>query len=551
MFVRVKTTPNSPRKSVQIVASIRKGDAVTQKIMRHVGIAMDDQELEQLKRLGESIIAKLENEARPSLFSPEEINKMKTTTKLNELNSDLKNFDVNLHNLKEEARVVEGIHDVYGALFEQLQLGHLFDEKKKRSGDIFKQVVLARLADPRSKLKTTELLQRSFGVRLDVNAIYRMMDHLDDTVIEKLKDTVYRQTLKLFGGSLDVVLFDVTTLYFESFDEDEFRKNGYSKDLKFNQPQIVLALMVTKEGLPIGYDVFSGDTYEGHVLIPCLKQLKDKYGVNRVIFVADSGLFNEENLKALTANEFEYVVGARLKNQKANLMKQILNAENYATISEDVRITEFNHEHGRLIVNYSATRARKDKHDRDKQIQKLEKKLKKKSNIKELITGYGTKKYLKVEGNGRLALNDVTIQEAESWDGLHGLITNAKEISTLEAIGFYKELWMIEEAFRLHKTDLSIRPVYHFKESRVKAHVAILFASFCLMKQLHYRVKLRYKQLSPERIKEELLSVQASVLYDKKTKFRYRLPSKLTTEADKIYTALDLARDLKPQIISA
>ena len=551
MFIRIKTTPNSPRKSVQIVESVRKGAAVTQKIVRHVGIAMDEQELAQLQLLGKSIIEKMEQEAKPSLFSPEEIAEMKAANKLADLNKDMKNFDVNLHNLKEEDRVVEGIHDVYGALFEQLQLGKLFDEKKKRSGEIFKEVVLARLADPRSKLKTTEILQRSFGVRLDVNAIYRMMDHVDEELIEKLKDTVYQQTLKLFGGSLDVVLFDVTTLYFESFEEDEFRKNGYSKDLKFNQPQIVLALMVTKEGLPIGYDVFSGDTYEGHVLIPCLNQLKAKYGVNRVIFVADSGLFNEENLKALVTNGFEYVVGARLKNQKTGMVQQILDTEQYATLSEDVRIAEFEHEHGRLIVNHSAIRARKDKHDRDKQIQKLEKKLKKKTNIKELITGYGTKKFLKVEGEGRLVLNEETIKEAEAWDGLHGLITNAKEISAGEAIGFYKELWMIEEAFRLHKTDLSIRPVYHFKESRVKAHVAILFASFCLMKQLHYRVKLRYKQLSPERIKEELLSVQASILYDKKSKFRYRLPSKLTIEADKIYTALDITRDLKPQIISA
>ena len=109
--------------------------------------------------------------------------------------------------------------------------------------------------------------------------------------------------------------------------DDAIRKNGYSKDLKFNQPQVVLALMVTKEGLPIGYELFSGDTFDGHTLIPSLKILRDKYNVDNVVYVADSGMFNNDNLKELEMLEeynFNYIVGARIKNMQKNIKEQIL-----------------------------------------------------------------------------------------------------------------------------------------------------------------------------------------------------------------------------------
>lgn len=112
---------------------------------------------------------------------------------------------------------------------------------------------------------------------------------------------------------IDVLFYDCTTLYFESFIEDDFKQYGYSKDFKFNQSQVLLALLVTPEGLPVGYEVFPGASFEGHTLIPILKNLKAQHELNNIIFVADRGLLSEENLLFLEQEKFQYIVGPRLQ----------------------------------------------------------------------------------------------------------------------------------------------------------------------------------------------------------------------------------------------
>ena len=556
MFVRVKTTPNSPRKSVQIVESMRKGSSVTQKIVRYVGIALDDEELGQLRILAEAIKEKMEQQARPSLFAPDELDRMKKHSvqqrTLESLNADEQNFTVKLKAMKEEARVIDGIHEAYGALYDQMDFSKLFTMRKKRSGEIFREMVLARLASAKSKLATVEMLQRDYGVRLNVEAVYRMLDQVDDDLIEKLKKTAYTQTKKLFGDNLDVIFFDATTLYYESFMEDEFRKNGFSKDLKFNQPQILLALMVTQDGLPVGYELFSGETYEGHTLIPCLTKLREKYQITRVIFVADSGLFNEENLVALEAANFEYIVGARLKSQTKAITANILATEQYQQLGESLRIKEFEHKHGRLIVSHSASRAKKDAFDREKAINILIKRLRKNGtiNAKELLSNTGHKKFLKVEGDGVLVLDQDKIKTEAQWDGLHGIITNSKNTNHFELLEQYKQLWQVEDAFRLQKHDLKIRPIFHFKERRIKAHVAILFAAFSLAKYMQHRVKLQHRSMSVDKIKEALLSVQSSIYYYPPKGFRYCVPGRLYFDAQKIYQILGISQNRTVKIIA-
>ncbi|MCK5450128.1 MAG: hypothetical protein KAI70_00015, partial [Candidatus Omnitrophica bacterium] len=253
MFVRVKSTPNSPRKAVQIVQSVRKGDKVSQKIVRHVGIALDNSELNQLKILAESIKIKLDADNQLLLFNPEEIARKNAEAEARKKEITDEDYKVNLRNLKEEQRVVSGIHEVYGKLFDELNCTSIIKNptRQRSAVSIFKDIVLARIANPKSKRATVDFLEENFGVSLNLNKVYSMMDKLDDQSIEKLNELMYGHTSDLFGGKIDVIFFDCTTIYFESFEEDDFRKNGYSKDLKFNQPQVLIALMVTKEGLPI------------------------------------------------------------------------------------------------------------------------------------------------------------------------------------------------------------------------------------------------------------------------------------------------------------
>lgn len=558
MFVRVKASKNSPRKTVQIVASVREKDRVIQKTIRYIGVANDEKELELILQLAETIKTKIENEAHPSLFSPDEMANLQKKSDedsiVEGLNKEGQNFKVDLRDLEEEDRVIEGIHDVYGTLFEQLGLDLLFKEREGRSGDIFKEMVLTRIASPKSKLATTELLQRSFGTRLDVNAIYRMMDRIDEKRITKLQEIIYRETVSLFKQELDVIFFDVTTLYYESFEEDDFRKNGYSKDLKFNQPQVVLALMVTEQGLPIGYEVFPGNTFEGHTFIPCMNKLRNKYGVKRVVFVADSGMCCQDNLTALVENGFEYIIGARLKNVSKPLQEKILTVSGYSSINDHEAILEESFQTGeRLILNFSTDRARKNRSDRKRAILKIQKKLQNKKTIpaKDLLNNYGYKKYLQESGNGTLTLNDQKILEDERWDGLMGVRSNSKNLTPLQIIRQYQQLFVIEEAFRLNKHHLEIRPIYHFKKERIKAHIAICFAAFSLISHLRYRVKLQQTELSVDRIREALLSVQTSLLFNKKNRLRYSFPSKISEDAKKIYKVLNLSKNRTPKILAS
>lgn len=555
MFVRVKNTPNSPRKSVQIVSSVRKGDKVSQKIVRYVGIALNDDEVVKLKDIAEYILAKMENEAKPSLFTPEqivELKKQNRNEKLRKINEDDQNFQVDLKKLKEDARVIDGIHQVAGKVYEQLSFDDIFPARKKGSNKIFKELVLARFAQPKSKLATSEMLQKDFGVRIDVNAIYRMMDNLDDKVIQRLQNRAYQATKNLLNNKIDVLFFDTTTLYFESFFEDDFKKNGFSKDLKFNQPQVLFALLVTKEGLPIGYKVFPGNTYEGDTLIPCLKEIKQDYQLDKVVFVADSGLFNQENLKALDKEGFEYIVGARIKNQTKETANEILKKEDFTKLNEELSAKELSHKHGRLIISYSATRARKDDYDRKIAIERLSKKLKRngKLNAQDLISNYGYKKFIKADQNNSFQIDEEKIKQASAWDGLHGIITNSKDKDLADILNNYRQLWKIEEAFRVTKTDLRIRPIYHYVEKRIKAHIAINFAALCLAKNLHYRVAHQYKPLSINKIREELLTVQSSIYYYPKNGFTYILPGKLSLDAQKIYQVMGIKNSRQVKIIS-
>jgi transposase len=549
MFIRVKSTPNSPRQSVQIVESIRKGDAVTQKIVRHVGIAIGSDELEQLKMLAESIKTKLEYEAKQQqLFSPEDL--AKTKQKLGQYTEE--DYKVNVKHLKEETRVVGGIHDIYGRLFDELGYKKVFKNPARQvcSGTTFRDVVMARIANPCSKRATVDMLEEDFGVKIGLNKVYRMMDALDEESIQRINEITYKNTRSLFNEKIDVIFFDATTVYFESFEEDELKGFGYSKDLKFNQGQVLLSLMVTKEGLPVGYKLFPGSTYEGHTLLPILKDVKEKYNLDKVIFVADRGMFNEDNLQELEKNGYEYIVGARLKSMGEEIKGRIVNRDNYTEVTEGFEIAQFKAEPGRrLVVSYKQSRADKDAHDRKKTIEKLTKKLEKSNNQKEYLSNYGYKKYLKITGQSAIELDTDKINEDSQWDGLHGVITNAKIVSNEEILNQYNNLWNVEEAFRITKHDLKVRPVFHWVPERIRAHFAICFTAYALVKHMEYRIRLQYKKLSPEVIRQTLTHVQTSILIDINKKIRYGLPSRMTQEAKKIYQAMRVNIDTTPYII--
>ena len=168
---------------------------------------------------------------------------------------------------------------IFGTLFDRIGFNEIQES-------LFRHMVIARLAYPTSKLKTVDYLYRYQGIHTHEDTIYRFLDTLNNDYKTRVEKISYEHTKKTLG-TISVVFYDMTTLYFETEDEDDLRKIGFSKDGKFQCPQIMIGLLVGEGGYPIGYDVFEGNTFEGKTLVPTLQKLQKKYGFEKPIVVAD------------------------------------------------------------------------------------------------------------------------------------------------------------------------------------------------------------------------------------------------------------------------
>lgn len=551
MYIRVKTTPNSPRKSVQIVKSTRCGTKVSQKIVRYVGIAMNDYELEQLKHLAAEIISKMHLEPgdmqQQNLFENEnitvddfqhEVQKIKAGRPKRKALADILPPDqVALSDVEEVKRIVEGVHEIAGHLYDYLGFNNVIPGKKLAS--VLKNIVLLRAFDPNSKHKTSDILLQDYDIDNKADAIYRMLDKVHDN-IENIKSLVFKQTCSLFPEKINMVLFDVTTLYFESTEIDSLRNFGFSKDHKFNQTQVVLALATNDCGLPIGYELFPGNKAEVSTLLSAINKWKESFDIGSVTIIADRAMCSKNNLAELERHNINYIVAMPLKRSlKGDLKNTILT--DFSEASKACQ-REYAFEGKRLIVSYSPERAKKDAGDRKRIINKLEAKLKK-GNLKNLISNHGYLKYLTKAGTNNTAIDFTKVSIDEQWDGLHAVLTSDKMTSIEEIHNSYHRLWVIEESFRINKSNLSMRPIYHYKPERIQAHIAVCYMAFAIIRQLQYRIKIAQEEFSIDKIRRELLSVQASILVHKKTNDYYRLPGRFSQTAVKIYRALGLTRD--------
>ena len=359
--------------------------------------------------------------------------------------------------------------------------------------DLFRHLVIARLAFPLSKLKTIDYLYRYQGVKLSIDTVYRFLDKLNTTLKEQVEQISYRHTLHVLNEKISIVFYDMTTLYFEASDEDDLRKTGFSKDGKHQQPQIYLGLLIGLGGYAIGYDIFEGNIYEGHTLIPTLQKFEKKFNLSKPIVVADAGLLSNENIELLEKNNYQYILGARLKNETSTIKKQILNTP----LEDGQNIAIEKNETTRLIIAYSNTRASKDEHNRKRGLARLEKSIQSKKLTKAQINNRGYNKYLKMEGEVKIEIDYQKFKEDKQWDGLKGYMTNAK-LTPTQIIDNYKNLWQIEKAFRISKTDLRIRPIYHRIRNRIEAHICIAFTAYAIYKELE---TVLYKNKVPFSVK--------------------------------------------------
>jgi len=208
----------------------------------------------------------------------------------------------------------------------ELLLGKIFDEIgfNQIKDSLFRDLVITRIIYPASKLKTIDYLFKYRNEVIDVERIYRYLDKLYKKQKEQIQTISFNHTMKILQGKMSIVFYDVTTLYFESSQGDELRRTGFSKDGKHQHPQIVLGLLVSLGGYPLAYEIFEGNKFEGHTMLPVIDTFKERFKIKDLIVVADSGLLSSENIKQLEAGGYQYILGARIKSESNKLKQQIL-----------------------------------------------------------------------------------------------------------------------------------------------------------------------------------------------------------------------------------
>ena len=562
MFIRTKTTPYNKTK-VQIVRSVREDGKVRQKMVRHVGTAGSDEELCQLRVLGQTIIERLRQTASPqqSLLTPKQHAELYEHSREALLAARKakkpERFGVDLAECREISRVGAGIREAMSEMVRQMGWERLLGARRMSGNRILKELILARLAEPLSKRATVRKLKEHEDVPLNLDRVYRTMDYLDDPLIDKIREQSLEAARKLYDESISVVFYDTTTLWFASEREDDeepqdkrevgIRYKGYSKDGKPHRVQVMLALLVNADGIPMGYELFPGNTVEVTTLVSAIEQLQKNHPGVCFTLVADAGMISKDNEALLRGRDIPYVLGARLKVQKAAVKEWILDPDGFLPWETDSstrkpkskRYKVRTVDEAQLIVTHCDRRARKDARSREKQVTKLKKKLEK-SGTPASLNPSGHARFLSFP-EGRVELNEDKIAEAARWDGLHGIKAwGLDDQDPQSLIKQYHLRWEIEACFRTNKHDLKIRPIFHWKPRRIRAHIAICYMAFCCLQHLRHRLKLLGYPMSPNEIRRALNGLQFSILVQQGTHKQFAMPSRSMAEANRIYRCLGL-----------
>lgn len=383
--------------------------------------------------------------------------------------------------------------DVFSSITQVRQDGayRLLEAVYKRIGfdgipdKILKDLVIARVCEPKSKLATTDYIRRHWGEDYHYQQMYRYLDTLYDTQKETVQQISVEHTKGILGGTITVAFYDVTTLYFESFREDDLRAPGFSKDGKTSETQFVLGLLVSQDGYPLSYSLFNGAQFEGRTMLPVVDDFIQRYGISDFVLVADSGLMSRSNVALLKSAGYKYVIGARIRNESADVKEWILSREKV-----DGRSCERVKADGdRLIVSYSDKRAGKDEYNRNKGLKRLQQSYRTGKITKDKINSRGYNKFLTISKDVDVAIDLGKVEQDALWDGWKGYVTNTG-LTAAECISLYHGLWVVERSFRISKGTLDMRPMFHFTERRIEAHVCLCFVALKVYKELDRLIKL-------------------------------------------------------------
>ncbi|MEI6789942.1 MAG: IS1634 family transposase [Myxococcaceae bacterium] len=493
---------------LSLVETYREGEKIKHKTLLQLGRLDQLEASNQLSRLVESFERLIQQKKRIHIDDFEELDRV--------------NWGAN--------KVFRKLWNDFG--FESI-FKNIFSDKKVEysiSETTFFEVV-SRLVEPCSKLRLHQTQSKYFGIEeAKLHHLYRVLDLLSDHK-EDLENAIFRNNVDLFNVSVDVVFYDVTTLYFESQKQNDLKDFGYGKDGKFNEVQIVLGLLVNSDGLPVGFDVFSGNTFEGKTLLSSLKKLKERFNIKNVIIVADRGINSKINLKLIKDSGFDYIVGSRLKSLSKKLKIDVRDKSNYhpITFRNEGDMLRYSFDYKNLVqyeddslvdrkelldeklhCTWSKKRANKDKKDRLRLLEKARKMI---ESGKDGSSKKGAKKYISgTTEKQNLCLDEVKILEDESWDGFYGIQCSKLDLTTDEVLDAYHRLWKIEESFRILKSTLQTRPMFHWSEKRIKGHLVVCFIAFLLQRMLELRLIEQSCEHSPDRIRAAVDELELSIV---------------------------------------
>ncbi|RLL82102.1 IS1634 family transposase [Petrotoga sp. Shatin.DS.tank11.9.2.9.3] len=427
---------------------------------------------------------------------------------------DIKGY-VNLNSVEEAPdKKNYGIKVIVDKLFERYEMDKFFEKMDKKTRfdveDLLKIMVMNRIIEPKSKLGIFNDLDYYGFKRMDeaetdgegiaLQWLYRTLDVLAQKK-EELEKHLYRQRISLFNSVVDLVFYDVTTLAFETQQTNELLQMGYSKDKKFNESQVVLGMSIDRDRMPVSFDIYPGNTFEGHTFKDTIEVMKKRYQLGKVIVVSDRGMMSRTNMEIVENSDYEFIVGKSIKQLKK---VDIFDGE-FTEISKGIEYREIEYEGKRLLIIHSKERAEKDRKDRIRLIEKAKKMLK--DGDIESKSKRGAKKYLKTKNEVDYTLDIEKIEKDEKYDGYYGIITNT-QLNPKQILEQYHTLWKVEESFRTLKNYLETRPIFHWTQKRIKGHIVMSFVSYIMQRTLELELERNNIEYSHEKIREAIKNME-------------------------------------------
>jgi transposase len=426
--------------------------------------------------------------------------------------------------LKEIGRYNYGYQYVYSNVLKAYKLDEVFKRITKRTRIEFDftnailLMLIERLQDPSSK-RSNYLHQNEYLdlPQIGLHHLYRSLDKLADNN-EYIQKQIFQKGRDLFNSKIDIVFYDVTTLYFESEveKEDELRQMGFGKDGKIGRTQILFSMMIDVNKNPIGYRIFKGNTFEGDTFEKALEDLKKTYNIDKIIVVADRGMLSKKNIALTQSNGYEFIIGERLKSLSKNLKESLIDLTQYKSewIYTDnegkpvhVKYTTLEVGDKTIICTYSDKRAKKDKLEREEKVQKAEKLLKQPSQLKAKQKRY----FITQIKEEVYELDQSKIDYSQKFDGFLAISTNT-HIPITEVLENYKQLYKIEHSFRTFKSHLETRPMFHWTDKRIEGHICLCYIAFTIQNYIIQKLNNNKNKISEKSLRETLDKMQVSLI---------------------------------------